>query len=456
MFGMPQYVPGSNNETNPIIVFAHQDLTTDDSGDESELLCPDGVTNTWPDCGTFGNTQYPSITLQAASADSFMNYPSAATTALYFNDTTGVAIHATAAQSSTGPFSQPWDGGNAISTIDSGVMVTGIQVKSDHAIAFDAQPHGDVITLQNDILDGTDYAPHTYVFWADGSSTLLNNLLIYRGSTSGGAGMIFKYPGMAVNNTIVNLGSAANSICTVQEFGGTAGALAVPLIYDNYCAGFTYGSAEGNGAYSTLGAAITSTTATSITTATNCCSDSFSDTTARVIVDQEIMTITAGYNTTSLTVTRGTYGTTAATHLNGAPIVAIINRGTSANNASDLSAMTAPVGGISSNGLTFGVSDFPGVGSTCGAGNTSPCFGQVPASQFVNDATDFRLLSTAGIRGAGSAVSATQQNWLVALTNLHDIIGQARPNGSSYDLGAWEFYPTTASIGAGGRLRRFP
>jgi hypothetical protein len=74
----------------------------------------------------------------------------------------------------------------------------------------------------------------------------------------------------------------------------------------------------------------------------------------------------------------------------------------------------------------------------------------------VNDATDFRLLSTAGIRGAGSAVSATQQNWLVALTNLHDIIGQARPNGSSYDLGAWEFYPTTASIGAGGRLRRFP
>jgi hypothetical protein len=63
------------------------------------------------------------------------------------------------------------------------------------------------------------------------------------------------------------------------------------------------------------------------------------------------------------------------------------------------------------------------------------------------------LTSSRVLAGPGSA---TQSNWLVALTNARDIIGQTRPNGSSYDDGTWEFYPTTATIGAGGRLRRFP
>lgn len=66
-----------------------------------------------------------------------------------------------------------------------------------------------------------------------------------------------------------------------------------------------------------LGAAISSTTATSITlsAALGPSSGNFV-----ILIDSEQMLVTAGNGTTTLTVTRGYNGTTAATHLDGATV----------------------------------------------------------------------------------------------------------------------------------------
>jgi hypothetical protein len=80
----------------------------------------------------------------------------------------------------------------------------------------------------------------------------------------------------------------------------------------------------------TLGAAITSTTATTITVAsaggTSLIGDRKShavDAGVFIAVDSEIMQVVQVNSDTSLTVKRGAFGTTAATHSNSAPVHAI-------------------------------------------------------------------------------------------------------------------------------------
>lgn len=68
----------------------------------------------------------------------------------------------------------------------------------------------------------------------------------------------------------------------------------------------------------TLGAAITSTTATSITL--SAVGSLPTSGTVVIKIDSEEMLVTAGLGTTTLTVTRGVNGTTAATHSNGATV----------------------------------------------------------------------------------------------------------------------------------------
>jgi hypothetical protein len=83
----------------------------------------------------------------------------------------------------------------------------------------------------------------------------------------------------------------------------------------------------------TLAAAITSTTATSITVATVVGSLDVASTSAgagtysmRIRIDNEIMIVT-GTSTLTWTVTRGAEGTTAATHLISAPISQVLTKG---------------------------------------------------------------------------------------------------------------------------------
>ena len=84
-----------------------------------------------------------------------------------------------------------------------------------------------------------------------------------------------------------------------------------------FLADFGYAASDfGNTAFTTtLAAAITSTTATSVTVA----SKSSFPTTANyfIVIDNEVMKVTAGANTTSWTVARGVNSTVAATHSSG-------------------------------------------------------------------------------------------------------------------------------------------
>lgn len=80
-----------------------------------------------------------------------------------------------------------------------------------------------------------------------------------------------------------------------------------------------------NFAQTTLAAAITDTVSTSITVSS---STSFpSSANFRIVIDSEIMLVTAGAGTTTWTVTRGAESTTAATHVLGAPVTHILTAG---------------------------------------------------------------------------------------------------------------------------------
>lgn len=72
----------------------------------------------------------------------------------------------------------------------------------------------------------------------------------------------------------------------------------------------------------TLGAAISSTSATSVTLAAWPTNWPTSGRKFLIQVDSEKMLVTAGFGTTSVTVTRGVEGTTAATHTNGTSVSA--------------------------------------------------------------------------------------------------------------------------------------
>jgi hypothetical protein len=81
-----------------------------------------------------------------------------------------------------------------------------------------------------------------------------------------------------------------------------------------------------NSAQTTLSAAITSTTATSISVA-NGGTPFSSSAQFRILIDSELMLVTAGAGTNTWTVTRGIEGTAAATHSNGATVTEVLTAG---------------------------------------------------------------------------------------------------------------------------------
>lgn len=97
----------------------------------------------------------------------------------------------------------------------------------------------------------------------------------------------------------------------------------------------------------------------------------------------------------------------------------------------------------------------PLVYATAPGANT--LFSLTASSQFVNTASDWRLKSTSALVGAGASIgNLTIQNGTLIYTfnaDTPDIVGATRPNGASYDIGAWEFYASAPPTIAGpGRL----
>ncbi len=99
-------------------------------------------------------------------------------------------------------------------------------------------------------------------------------------------------------------------------------------------------------------------------------------------------------------------------------------------------------------GTVYTIGVLPGVGNTCGAGNTGTCYGLSATNQFVNGASDLRLKSGADILGASVTYNITSPPaWAGYWQNVDlgptvvspDIFGTARPQAGRYDAGAFEF-----------------
>lgn len=80
-------------------------------------------------------------------------------------------------------------------------------------------------------------------------------------------------------------------------------------------------------ALTTLGAAVTDTTGTTLTTSAAAPAALQGAGQFRIVIDSEIMLVTGGAATTTWTVTRGAEGSTAATHSNGASIFHYLTAG---------------------------------------------------------------------------------------------------------------------------------
>lgn len=80
-----------------------------------------------------------------------------------------------------------------------------------------------------------------------------------------------------------------------------------------------------NNAATTLGAAIESVDGTSITVSSATGFPASAQ--YRILIDSEIMIVTAGAATTTWTVTRGAESTTGATHENGAAVTHVLTAG---------------------------------------------------------------------------------------------------------------------------------
>ncbi len=104
------------------------------------------------------------------------------------------------------------------------------------------------MTVQNVIVDAPGWCPGSdcinsgtnAAVFLDSVGTILDSLIIMRGSLPGAMGVAFSYHGYMVNDTVVNLGASPDSTCMLHGniiFGG-------PLFQNVYCAGFVHQAAK--------------------------------------------------------------------------------------------------------------------------------------------------------------------------------------------------------------------
>jgi hypothetical protein len=118
-----------------------------------------------------------------------------------FNPSNGVAIY------NDQPYRWPLEPAG-IYTGDPSVDIIGLQIKSVHGAAFFGYNQ---ITIRRSILEGgsnDEWTSHAALWLDAGPCVVANSLIISHGP----AGIIFKYPGIVLHSTIVNLDHTANSV----------------------------------------------------------------------------------------------------------------------------------------------------------------------------------------------------------------------------------------------------
>jgi hypothetical protein len=212
--GQPQYVAGTNDESNPLQSRFHQEMTSD-----VYVLCPDGKT-AWGDCIAPGRSYVP--TVQAAPGDGLCDQTDAP---LFYDSARGVAL---------------FSGSRSAWRPDDGGMVTNcLQMKSTSTeIAFCACEHSNLEVLTNSIVDSTaDTSAEV-----DAVNYVANNLIINRSGTPGTAAILTSYTSTMINNTVIGTGSAESGACIVQRtlnfVKNPLGDLGAPPLSNNLCFGF--------------------------------------------------------------------------------------------------------------------------------------------------------------------------------------------------------------------------
>ena len=105
------------------------------------------------------------------------------------------------------PYHWPYESAGLLA-IDPFVDIIGLQIKSLHGAAFFGYNQ---ITIRRSILEGgsnDEWTSHAAVWLDAGPCVVANSLIISHGP----AGVIFKYPGIVLHSTIVNLDHTSNSV----------------------------------------------------------------------------------------------------------------------------------------------------------------------------------------------------------------------------------------------------
>jgi hypothetical protein len=463
-----EYVGGSGGETDPVTVSNRYSNTNSiyNKGEVHVVCGDDHAKQAWSSAvpgnacaGTIA--QFPEalaggyqITLEASAADRFNNHPQIRNYPLIYNAANGVAIHGVTAASNPYNFSGNGGGlhgGDALSVgFNNSVTAAYLQLKADHGSGFDGEPNGNGTCVYDSLIDATGWGTGSpWVVTQDGGGCTLQNIIIARGNNLTAA-LYYHYVPSPVNNTIVALGTAPACMYTFATM-----ALGGPATYiGNYCAGFTH-QATADIWVSELTESITSATTQIRSTQRQPLHAPY------FIVDQEQMDCPyvpgkpekcSGSNGNEvLDVVRGFGGSTATAHAKGAivannwpPFTLSTSKHNAVSNALATSASLYK-GYIQGYMGTLGAINYPGVGNTCGAGNTGTCYGRAGSVELMNPYGDFRLKPTSNLRGAGTQASYHCAGKLVEAdcrtgsvwTNDHDITGVARPTGA-YDIGAFQ------------------
>lgn len=201
--------------------------------------------------------------------------------------------------------------------------------------------------------------------------------------------------------------------------------MALPELFANSP---TPGSTE---ALTTLSAAVTSTTATTITVAASAPSGLQASGQFRISLDSELLLVTGGASTTTWTVTRGVEGSTAATHSSGADVWNILTAG-ALGNQSDAVAGTPSLRTLGTGAQQAAAGNDGRI--TGAAPLASPVFTGTPkAPTPTNGDNSTNLATTAFVRANGGTLTLAQlaaaQPFIVETPEGHG----AAHNGSTDD-----------------------